>query len=200
METYLARLLSRTRGTDVSEQEVKSLTTKSMGTTSAPKSSNSSHSDEFEPSVAFDPADRSHLTAEPKHKQDRQAAREDLQQFRQVAHQSARSALARHTSKALLSAVIAKSMLLGISVTALCAYVGAPLMGLASPAWKGVACTFTTGLCIMEVHRSWLQLHGWRKTGELPVKKASPAKSPVAPSVEVDLAAGKSAVEMTPAS
>ena len=125
--------------------------------------------------TTFDPADRSHLTAEAKHNQDRQAAREDLQSFRQVAHQSARSALARHTTKAQLSAVIAKSILLGISTLATVAFLGAPLVGLQTQVWKGLACSLATLLSATEVYRSWRQLRSWKSMGESLKKNAQKA-------------------------
>ena len=164
VETYMARLLSRARGcAEVSASEVKSLTAAASATA---HQRNISNGESPVRETEFDPADRSHLTAEPKHKQDRQAVREDLQSFRQVAHQSARSALARHSTKVLLSAVVAKSILLGISTLATITFLGAPLVGLQTHVWKGMGCSLATLLSATEVYRSWQQLRSWKSIGE----------------------------------
>ena len=195
IEACMAKLLSRTRGTEVSENDVKSLTAAAASAAVALRESDASNSESSARNAPFDPADRSHLKAEPKHKQDRQAARDDLQSFRQVAHQSARSALARHTSKALLSAMIAKSLLLGVSVLATTVFLGVPLMGMPTQIWKGVACSLATLLSAIEVYRSWRQLHCWKGAGELPKKNATiPVASP-APASE-SAASEEKAVEI----
>ena len=164
VETYMARLLSRARGgTEVSASDVMSLTAAASETS---RQRDASNCESPVRETTFDPADRSHLTAEPKHKQDRQAARKDLQSFRQVARQSARSALARHTTKNLLSAVIAKSILLGISTLAMATFVGAPFVGMPTQQWKGLACSLATLLSATEVYRSWRLLRDRKSMGE----------------------------------
>ncbi len=176
IEACMAKLLSRTRGTEVSAGEVKSLAAAAAAATAASRQTDVSNSASTVADTPFDPADRSHLTAEPKHKQDRQAAREDLHSFRQVAHLSARSALARHTTKNLLSAVVAKSMLLGVSALATAAFLGAPLVGMSPQIWKGGACSLALLLSAIEVYRSWRQLRSWKLVGELSRKNnAKPA-------------------------
>lgn len=167
VETYMARLLSRTRGgVEVSASEVMSFTAAAAAASETSRQRDASHDESPVRETTFDPADRSHLTAEPKHKQDRQAARDDLQSFRQVAHQSARSALARHTTKNLLSAVVAKSLLLGVSTLATVAFLGAPLVGMPTQLWKGVGCSLASLLSAIEVYRSWRLLRGWKAMGD----------------------------------
>ena len=185
IEACMAKLLSRTRGTEVSENEVKSLTAKAALVAARSQQSDSSNSESSMPATPFDPADRSHLTAEPKHKQDRLAAREDLQSFRQVAHQSARSALARHTTKHLLSAFVAKAMLLGVSVMATTAFLGAPLVGMPTQIWKALACAIAMMLSATEVYRSWRQLRCWKAGGAVSRKEAALPTSAATLSVEI---------------
>lgn len=152
VETYLAKLLSRTRGgAEMLASEVMSFASAAAETS---RQRDTSNGESPVRETTFDPADRLQLTAEPKHKQDRQAAREDLQSFHRVAHQSARSALARHTTKTLLSAVITKPILLGISSLATVTFLGVPLVRLSSQAWKGLACSLATLLSATEVYRS----------------------------------------------
>ncbi len=175
VETYMARLLSRTRGgAEVSACEVTSLTAAAAAAAETSRQRDASNGESPVRETTFDPADRSHLTAEPKHKQDRQAARDDLQSFRQVAHQSARSALARHTTKNLLSAVVAKSLLLGVSTLATTAFLGAPFVGMPTQLWKGLACSLASLLSGIEVYRSWRQLRNWKSSGELSRKNTKP--------------------------
>ncbi len=167
VESYMARLLSRARGgAVVSPKEVKTLATSVASSTASSAAASGQLPDGED--VAFDPADRSHLKAEPKHKQDRQAVRDDLQSFRQLAHQSARSALARHTTKTLLGTLIAKSMLFSVSAAATVFYLGAPLVGWPSEIWNGLACSLATVLSGMEFYRSWSRLRESRQHGLKP--------------------------------
>jgi type I site-specific restriction endonuclease len=102
--------------------------------------------------------DRSHLMEEPKHKQDKQAVRENLQSFRKVAHLSARSALARHSLQQLRNATIAKGVLLGVSTIAMVWFFTRPLFGAEFQMWKAGACGLAALLAAVEFHRSWSQL------------------------------------------
>lgn len=166
VENYMARLLSRARGgATVSPKEAKSLAV-SATRASAASADESAAAEE----IPFDPADRSHLTAEPKHKQDRQAVRDHLQSFRQVAHQSARSALARHTTKHLLSTLFAKTFLLGVSSAAAAFYLGAPLVGWPAEIWNGAACSLAALLSGMEFYRSWSKFRQSFSHGKTPNK------------------------------
>ena len=102
--------------------------------------------------------DRSHLMNEPIHKQDRQAVRDNLQSFRQVAHLSARSALARHSLQQLRNATIAKGVLLGASAIAVTGFFTEPLWGGQLQLWKGIGCSVALLLSALEFSRSWSQL------------------------------------------
>ena len=181
---FMARLLSRSRGgAEVSTVEATALTAAASETL---RQRDASNGESPVRETTFDPADRSHLTAEPKHKQDRQAARQNLQSFRQVAHQSARSALARHTTKVLLSAVVAKSLLLGVSTLATAAFLGAPLVGMQNQLWKGLACSLATLLSATEIYRSWQQLQILKTSGE---QYRSSTKKPAASSTNASATA-----------
>ena len=151
VEEFMARLLARSRGSAVDEE-----TPASKPVTSAP----STQATRIEPVAVAEPesADRSHLMAEPKHKQNKQAVRENLQSFRQVAHLSARSALAKHSHQQLLNATIAKGALFGISTVATGVYLIDPLFGNTFQLWKAGACFLATVLSAMETRRSWKQL------------------------------------------
>jgi pSer/pThr/pTyr-binding forkhead associated (FHA) protein len=146
VDEFMARLLARSRGDEAKPPVV----TKASGPTSA-----------VEDAVSFSlPAepDRSHLMAEPKHKQDKQAVRENLQSFRKVAHMSARSALARHSLQQLRNATIAKGILLGASTIAMTWFFSRPLFGSEFQMWKAGACGLASLLSGVEFHRSWSQL------------------------------------------
>ncbi len=183
VENYMARLLSRARGgATVSPQEAKSL---AVSATRASAASADPSGDVAAEEVPFDPADRSHLEAEPKHKQDRQAVRDHLQSFRQVAHQSARSALARHTTKHLLSTLIAKTFLLGVSTAAAAFYLGGPLVGWPAELWNVAACSLATLLSAMEFYRSWSKFQQSRTHGMSP-KQNTPPRVPVVAVSEAD--------------
>ena len=172
VEDYMAQLLSRARGgATVSPKEAKSLAV-SAARASAASADPAGEFAAAAEEIPFDPADRSHLTAEPKHKQDRQAVRDHLQSFRQVAHQSARSALARHTTKHLLSTLIAKTVLLGVSTAAAVFYLAAPLIGWPAEIWNGAACSLAALLSGMEFYRSWLKFRQSFSHGKSPNKKA----------------------------
>jgi hypothetical protein len=103
--------------------------------------------------------DRSHLMAEPKHKQDKQAVRENLQSFRQVAHLSARSALAKHSLRQLRNATIAKGVLLFAAVIATISFLIEPLWGHQLHVWKCAGCALAAILSALEFSRSWSQLY-----------------------------------------
>ena len=157
VDQFMARLLARSRtGSD------------EMGRTSPPPARQAvvdaasaipatTHDEGM--SFSLPDSDRSHLMAEPKHKQDKQAVRENLQSFRQVAHLSARSALARHSLQQLRNATIAKGVLLGVTIASAGWFFIEPLRGLPLQTWKGVACTLGAILSAMEFSRSWSQLN-----------------------------------------
>lgn len=154
VDQFMARLLARSRtGSD------------EMGRTTSPPvvvdaaSAKSAMPHDEGTSFSLPDTDRSHLMAEPKHKQDKQAVRENLQSFRQVAHLSARSALARHSLQQLRNATIAKGVLLGVTIASAAWFFIEPMRGLPLQTWKGVACTLGAILSAMEFSRSWSQLN-----------------------------------------
>ena len=156
VDAFMARLLARSR---VTESETKASVAKRSSTPHfvLPKTPPAAP-----PPViltAAESADRSHLSAEPKHKQDKQAVRENLQSFRQVARLSAHSALAKHSFVQLRNATIAKGVLLGVSAVATGMFFVETLFGNPLQLWKASACTLATLLSAFEVRRSWCQLH-----------------------------------------
>ncbi|MDB5347544.1 MAG: Forkhead-associated protein [Schlesneria sp.] len=146
VDEFMARLLARSRG-----DEAKPLVVNKAPVPTPPVQDTVSFSLPAEP-------DRSHLMAEPKHKQDKQAVRENLQSFRKVAHMSARSALARHSLQQLRNATIAKGILLGASTIAMTWFFARPLFGSEFQMWKAGACGLASLLSGVEFHRSWSQL------------------------------------------
>jgi len=148
VEIFMARLLARSRGEEVSESAVTPVPVTTPSIPSTPSS-------ELTPEAVA--ADRSHLMAEPKHKQDKQAVRENLLSFREVAQLSARSALARHSLEQLRNATIAKGVLLGCSALATLAFGIEPLWTGQLQLWKGIACSLATLLSAIEFRRSWNQ-------------------------------------------
>ena len=166
VDEFMARLLARSRG-----DEAKPLVVNKVPLPTSPIENGVSFSLPAEP-------DRSHLMAEPKHKQDKQAVRENLQSFRKVAHLSARSALARHSLQQLRNATIAKGILLGASTIAMTWFFASPLFGSEFQMWKAGACGLASLLSGVEFHRSWSQLFK-------PVEVAAPAEVAVTDVVAV---------------
>lgn len=158
VDAFMQRLLARSRTGDSERSHSNSGRT--------PQPAADALKSEALPSTSMTPTqtavsdqDRSHLMAEPKHKQDKQAVRENLQSFRQVAHLSARSALARHSLQQLRNATIAKGVLMGISTVAAVWFFGEPLLGKSLQVWKGSACLLAVLLSAIEFNRSWRQLN-----------------------------------------
>jgi hypothetical protein len=183
VDEFMARLLARSRG-----DEAKPPVVNKAPVPTSPVEDAVSFSLPAEP-------DRSHLMAEPKHKQDKQAVRENLQSFRKVAHMSARSALARHSLQQLRNATIAKGILLGASTIAMTWFFARPLFGSEFQMWKAGACGLASLLSGVEFHRSWSQLFK-------PVEAAAPAEVAVtdasaAPSSDAAIAVTVDAPETT---
>jgi predicted nucleic acid-binding Zn-ribbon protein len=176
VEEFMARLLERSRNSGDHYPAVV------LPKTPRQESSEQAVSPSLEPQVQPNlETDRSHLLAEPKHKQDRQAVRENLQSFRQVAHLSARSALAKHSLQQLRNAAIAKGVLFGVTVSATLWFLSEPLRGSAIQWWKCVACALGAILAAVEFRRSWNQL---RKPLEIP-ESLAPEATDADTSVEV---------------
>lgn len=170
VDAFMARLLARSRtgGNDANP----SATPPPIANTVAVPAARANPSNEADESASSIPGDldRSHLMQGPKHKQDRQAVRENLQSFRQVAHLSARSALAKHSLQQLRNATIAKGVLLAASGFATIWFFGEPLLGRSLQLWKGSACALALVLSAMEFSRSWRQLIK-------PIRPATPSNS-----------------------
>lgn len=158
VEAFMARLLARSRtGGSDADNAVTPLPAPATAAVRPAQANADSHAVRTEASIPGD-HDRSHLMQGPKHKQDRQAVRENLQSFRQVAHLSARSALAKHSIQQLRNATIAKGVLLAASGLATIWFFGEPLVGRPLQLWKGSACGLALILSVIEFSRSWRQL------------------------------------------
>ncbi len=185
VESFMAKLLARSR-TGASE----------MSTPDSQRGASETAvrvADSTVPTVSAVPSeqDRSHLMAEPKHKQDKQAVRENLQSFRQVAHLSARSALAKHSLRQLRNATIAKGVLLGAATISAAWFFAEPLWGGPLQLWKAAGCSLAGLLSAMEFGRSWKQLHK-------PLQGAAPARAtstPDSPATGTDQSVVAQAVE-----
>ncbi|MBS0203931.1 MAG: hypothetical protein JSS49_13585 [Planctomycetes bacterium] len=175
VDDFMARLLARSRERSDAEESLKpqqSSRNAKVGAVSVASDDGALFS--------LPDSDRSHLMAEPKHKQDKQAVRENLQSFRQVAHLSARSALARHSLTQLRNATIAKGVLLSVSTAAAVWFFIEPLRGLPLQTWKGVACSLGALLSAMEFRRSWKQLKKPLAGNSTPAPKPTADRAPAA--------------------
>jgi hypothetical protein len=111
-----------------------------------------------------DSDDRSHLAAEPKHRQNKNAVREEVQSFREVAQMSARTALAKHSWNNLRNEFYFTSCLtIAASVGALwflSTYMSEKGTGL----WEGLTCSIGAGICIHKMLRSSAKLKQFRQS------------------------------------
>lgn len=107
--------------------------------------------------------DRSHLTEEPKHKQDKSAVREEVQSFRAVAQISARTALAKHSWGHLRNKIVFRIGLTSFSAAATVWFGAAYFYGVEKHAWIGLACGAVTIACLYSMVRTSSQLNKWRR-------------------------------------
>ena len=107
--------------------------------------------------------DRSHLKAEPKHKQNKNAVREEVQSFRAVAQMSARSALAKHSWNNLRSSIYFTTGLTTVSAVAAAWFFGTYLYGSETQSWKGITCTLATIVSASGLFRSHFQMKNCRR-------------------------------------
>ena len=117
----------------------------------------------LEPTHNPEPADRSHLTEEPKHKQNRSAVMEEVQSFRAVAQMSARTALAKHSWNALKNDFYLASGLTSVSTVATAWFIGTFLYGADTDPWKGVACAAATVFSSHRLLRTFAKLNQVRR-------------------------------------
>ena len=131
---------------------------------SHPASSRTTTNDERDeapnPSLAThsEPVDRSHLAAEPTHRQNKDSAREEMKSFRAVAQSSARSALARHSSKGLRSSMNFAAGLSVVSAAAAAWFVSSWLTNQGTPIWYGIACSVAAIVSIGQLARICSQM------------------------------------------
>ncbi len=102
--------------------------------------------------------DRSHLADAPRHKQNKDTVREEVQSFRAVAQMSARKALAKHSRNNLKNEFYLASGLTSACAVATVWYVGSWLYGTENEVWKGITCALTTLLSGQKLLRSRSQL------------------------------------------
>ena len=118
--------------------------------------------------------DRSHMTDEPRHKQNKSAVREEVQSFRAVARMSARTALAKHSWNNLRNEIYFKVGLTAASAGATIWFVGNYFYGSGQNAWIGIVCGTATIVCISTLIRASSQLKKghWRNTEENSSRKS----------------------------
>ena len=106
--------------------------------------------------------DRSHLTAEPTHRQNKNAVREEVQSFRAVAQMSARTALAKHSWNNLRSKIYFKVGITAASAGATAWFVKAFIDGSELQLWKGITCGIATLVCSHRLFSTSFQMKQWR--------------------------------------
>ena len=117
-------------------------------------------------------ADRSHLTEEPRHRQNKNAVREDMQSFRAVAQWSARSALAKHSWNNLRAEIYFKAGLAALSAAAAVWIAGTRYYGIETESWKVITCAVTTLVCLQRLFYASSKIQLWRtKNKEQPAAR-----------------------------
>lgn len=150
VEAQIARLLGRPRA-------VESL---SKSSTNRPNS----ESDSAMTSVPeVDMTDRSHLAAEPKHRQNKNAVREEVQSFRAVAQMSARTALAKHSWNTLRNEFYFTCCLTVAASAGALWFLTNYMSHKGSGLWEGLTCSLGAGVCLHKMLSSYGRLKQIRK-------------------------------------
>ncbi len=172
VEAQLARLLGRLRRVS---------SDRANAAAEASHDRNSVTSEDSSPELTIPEShssDRSHLKAEPTHKQNKNAVRDEVQSFREVAQMSARTALAKHSWKNLRSKFYFTLGLTMVSGAAASWYMGAYINGTETDIWKGATCALTTAFCTQQLIWSSSKLNQVRrKNGTRPAANSRPAAS-----------------------
>lgn len=165
VEAQLARLLGRPRRVEVAPKM------ETVASDNAPSSLSE-----------IQVADRSHLNAEPKHKQNKNAVREEVQSFREVAQMSARSALAKHSWNNLRNEYYFTFVLTVAAAVGALWYLSEYMREKETGLWQGVTCSIGAGICIHKLIRNSTRLKQFNKS-----KKTQPTAEIARPeSVDAD--------------
>jgi len=126
------------------------------------------------PAAVLHEHDRSHLSAAPRHKQNKHAVREEVQSFREVAQMSARTALEKHSKNNLRNSIYFATGLTVASFAATIWFLGTYFFGMEKNIWKGIACGVATYASCQRLLQFWMQLS---RTGRHPAKLAPKKQS-----------------------
>lgn len=175
IQEYMQQLLARTRGQDA---------TSSVGVDEPDKEVAESAVMESVPMDDED-ADRSWLTEGPRHKQDRRQVEADTQKFRELANESARSAVVTSTRKQLRAAVIVKTI-----ASCLALLIGAVALLLSLPkvfgfGILGIGAVFTIDLC-MTIGKNWSSVSRLARAERRGNAKSSGAQADASDDIDVD--------------
>ena len=170
VEAQLARLLGRPRAAVVVPVDNVPPIKQKISPPSELNSSKQSNPDE----TALPADDRSHLSEGPRHKQNKNAVREEVQSFRAVAQMSARSALAKYSWTTLRTDFIFTAGLTSVAGLTTAWFFGSLALGREIHYWKGITCAIAMIAAAQRLFRSYLQLQKWRHTNDVSSNKAKP--------------------------
>lgn len=111
---------------------------------------------------------------EPRQRVDKDEVRAALQSFRKVANHSARSAIAKHSSKALRGEVSTQGVLAGLAGIAAGAYLLPPLWGGTMQPLPGAGCLLAAGWMTWQMQQSLNRLKNWNPSDRLEIDETTP--------------------------
>lgn len=98
---------------------------------------------------------------------DKDEVRASLQSFRQVANLSARSALAKHSSKTVRGELVVQGVLSGLATIAAAGYWCGPLWGVPAQPLQGTGCLIAAGWMGWQISQSFYRLKNWNPDDHL---------------------------------
>lgn len=110
---------------------------------------------------------------EPRQRIDKDEVRAALQSFRKVANHSARSAIAKHSSKTLRGEVSTQGVLAGLAGLAAGAYFLPPLWGGTMQPLPGAGCLIAAGWMVWQMQQSLTRLKNWNPNDRLEIDETS---------------------------
>ena len=188
---YMERLLARNRMGSFSDESAASPSAPKPAVVAAASVANqpvetdtASVSSDTEPAaVATTPTIPLPLP-EPRQRVDKDEVRAALQSFRKVANQSARSAIAKHSSKALRGEVSTQGVLAGLAGIAAGAYLLPPLWGGTMQPLPGAGCLIAAGWMTWQMQRSLNRLKNWNPSDRLEIDDTDARDTNVAASLK----------------
>lgn len=167
---YMERLLARNKmgsGSDDAPSAAKSPAAEpvhpaaSASTSVTPTHDTDSENDET------DEADTAKVSFEVRPRADKDEVRAALQSFRQVANLSARSALAKHSSKAIRGELAVQGVLTGLASIAAMGYWSGPLWGGSVQPLQATGCLIAAGWMGWQIKQSLHRLKNWNPNDHL---------------------------------